>query len=829
MVLLAGEAGVGKSSLVRALLNGLPDAGRRWTGLCEPWGTPTPLGPWLDIADQVPAVRDALHDAPVHELGARLLDLLHSPTVLVIEDIHWMDDVTAELLARIGRRIHRTRAMVVLTFRDGPETSPALTQFLGAIGTAPNVHQRRVPPLSKQAVRSVAMSAGLDADELWRRTAGNPFYVTEVLAHPGRSVPPTVAAAVLGRVRRMSAPGRTLLDLVSLSPEGLEVEVAEDVLGATEARTGLDEADHHGLLVLQRGWLRFHHELGREAVANAVPPSTERDLRLRLLAALERRGSSGPARLAQHAALVGDAERVRRHAPTAASEAYRRGAYAATSAHLQSALALGDALDPLERARLLDMLADSRVQIDTPERLVELRSEAADAWAAAGRPTKQARQLVLIAGARYRLGDLPGALEAIGRAQDLVAGAPLDPDVAYVRLAELTVDSLTSGLPEARAATEKVVPQLWEVGATEVLPTALRLRAEQRVLDGDVEAGIADGHRAYEVATTEAPQLVVQESLNLASTLLECYQAAPARSFLERALQAISEREEPISAHHLAILRGRLHLEAGRYAAARRVLEEDWTSSEPVLLLSRAAVLGLVQARIGDPAAAATLEEAATLVGTTINGRLAWPTAAARAENAWLRDEPDRIEDVTTEAFGLVVMNRHPWAAGELWHWRWRAGLDDGPAPPWLARPWRLLVSGEWEAAAQEWAALGAPYEQALALSGGDGEARRRALEILDRLGAAPLADRVRAELRREGADHLPARPRTHGGELTDRHLEVLALLTEGLTNVQIAQRLHITPKTAGHHVSAILERLGARSRAEAASLAIRRGLVPGK
>jgi DNA-binding CsgD family transcriptional regulator len=148
-----------------------------------------------------------------------------------------------------------------------------------------------------------------------------------------------------------------------------------------------------------------------------------------------------------------------------------------------------------------------------------------------------------------------------------------------------------------------------------------------------------------------------------------------------------------------------------------------------------------------------------------------------------------------------------------------------------LAAPYAMQVAGDWRAAAAEWERLGCPYEQALALLNGDEAAQRGALAIFERLGAAPAADIARQRLRAAGVRGLPRGPRpatqANPQGLTNRQLEVLRLLAEGLRNPEIAERLSTTPKTVEHHVSAVLTKLEARSRAEAVRAANQLGLIP--
>jgi DNA-binding NarL/FixJ family response regulator len=140
------------------------------------------------------------------------------------------------------------------------------------------------------------------------------------------------------------------------------------------------------------------------------------------------------------------------------------------------------------------------------------------------------------------------------------------------------------------------------------------------------------------------------------------------------------------------------------------------------------------------------------------------------------------------------------------------------------------MVAGEWSGAATAWDQLGMPYEQALALVDGDEAGLRRALGILDQVGSGPLTAVVRTKLRQLGARNVPRGPnrstRENPSGLTTREIEVLQLLTHGYTNAQLARRLNRSPKTIGHHVSALLGKLGVQSRTAAVAAGYTRGIL---
>jgi DNA-binding CsgD family transcriptional regulator len=237
-----------------------------------------------------------------------------------------------------------------------------------------------------------------------------------------------------------------------------------------------------------------------------------------------------------------------------------------------------------------------------------------------------------------------------------------------------------------------------------------------------------------------------------------------------------------------------------------------------------------LRTRRGDPGAAETLDEALALASQTRTLQRVAPVRAARAEAAWLGGNLDLALSEAQVDYELAVAKRHAWFTGELAYWQWKAG-GLGDAPPWIARPFKLQIQGAWAEAAEAWRDRRCPYEAARALAESDVEAPlREALAEFMRLGASPAAQRVRQELHSLGVRGLTRGPRSstleNPAQLTQRELEVLRLVADGLHNAEIAQRLFLSRRTVDHHVSAILRKLGARTRLEAVGHAERLSLL---
>ena len=825
LVLIGGEAGVGKTSLARSLVERCADAVRVLWGACDPLSTPRPLAPFRDMAPlgailEEPRARHGLFTALLAELAPH--------TVMVVEDVHWADEATLDALRFVGRRVTGTRSAVLVTYReDEVGSGHPLRAMLGDLATAAGCVRLQVPPLSLDAVRTLAAGEAIDAERLHRVTGGNAFYVTEVLAAPGWTVPLSVTDAVLARLSRLSPEARGLIDLVSIAPGGLEPEIASKLVDAADA--ALDEAVERGVLVLAVDRLSFRHELARLAAEDAIPAGRRRGLQAGLLEALERRPGADPARLAHHAEEAGDAERVLRHAPAAAREASSRGAHREAARQLQRAVAHADGLPTSELADLLFLWAEERRAFDAPSdlaelltRIVELRRQCDDALGVG-------LTLTLLARSLWALGRVREGLARVREAVEILEPLGEGPELAHAYAAYALLAMAVPDGDEAIGWGRRAVDLAARVGAPAAELMALNaIGAAQLQCFEDLE-GIEALERAMRLAEAGGNDYEVGRALaNLGAALCEIRQFGRAVPYLERAISFSEERDLDYAADWSRAELAKARLAEGRWDEADRLAEEAIRHHEASggIRIAGLGVRGRVAARRGDPAAASFLDEAWDMSRDTGDVTLVGPIAAGRAELAWLAGRAEEIAPLVEPAYEQARTGGLRWAAGELGSWLVRTGSLDR-LPEDVAEPYVL----PWREAAEAWARIGCPYEQAEALAEGDEAAMRESLAILTRLGAEPAADMLREKMRRSGVKRVPSRPRasTRGApaQLTRRELEVLALLEAGLGNGEIARRLFISERTAVHHVSAILRKLGVSTRGEAAAVARKMGLPP--
>ena len=290
-MLVGGEAGIGKTSLVRAFCDRHGADARFLWGACDALRTPRPLGPLLDIAREAGGELAELVAAEPsrHRLFGGFLDLLDTggrPVVAVVEDAHWADEATLDLLVFVGRRVAGTSAMVVVTYRD----DEARARAPPAHGhRRPGHRQVGPPPRASGADQGGRGHPGPPArgstpTASTETTGGNPFFVTEVLGASSGEVPPTVRDAVLARAGRLSPVARGALDAAAVVPDGVELALLEAVAGADAA--AVDECVAAGMLRGDGRGLRFRHELARLAVEQAVPAGRRVELHRQILAHL---------------------------------------------------------------------------------------------------------------------------------------------------------------------------------------------------------------------------------------------------------------------------------------------------------------------------------------------------------------------------------------------------------------------------------------------------------------------------------------------------------------------------------------------------------------
>ena len=826
VVFVSGEPGIGKTSLVGRFVGDLDPDARVLVGTCDDLSIPRPLGPIRDLMGSVsPALAEALSaGAAPHEIQTLLvgeLELPPHPTVLVLEDVHWADDATFDAITILGRRIASLPALLVLTFRGG-EAAPGhpLHATVGAV-RAEDAVALELAPLSERAVASLAGGA---AEQVYAATGGNPFYVTEVLASPAEDeLPPSIANAVVGRTSRLDDRSRHLVELVSVVPRRVSTSLLDAVMPDWPAAA--EEPERRQLLAVDDASVRFRHELARHAIRSSVPIAARRRLHHEILDALLE-ADADPADIVHHAEAAGARDVVADYALVAARRAAALESNREAYSHYRRASDFVDRLPPPEQAAALEELANAAYVVGRLDHALPAIEGAIELYRELGEQEALGRCTRVLSRYLWYVGDGERARE-----EGLEAVAILEPLGETTELARaLSGLSQLAMLAEDSEEAIRVGERALEL-ATRLGDDATRAHALVNIGSARImidRGGTATLLEAHAVADAAGDRQEATRALgNLGFSLMWWGEPEPSMLYEQRALAYAREHEVHNLGSYLAVMVAWLRLRRGEWDAAEEVVLDEIERGISVVQLLAKTVLAELAIRRGDPDAAELLADVAAQAERTGEPQRIGPILELTAEWSLTTGAPMPTVRLAKALGDLAPAGRF---ATRLAAWATVAGIDVAcrhPAP----EAHTAMLRRDWRGAADAFGEVGWDYDRALMLSLLDEEdALAEAIEIARGLGAGPLTRRVAGRMRELGL-RVPPGPReatrANPAGLTARQLEVLELLVEGLTNQEIADRLVVSPRTAEHHVAAVMTKLGATSRREAARRASELDLVP--
>src|SRR6266516_545537 len=704
LVLLAGEAGVGKSVLVEHVQREVADASWSW-GICDGLSTPRPLAPLFDLAEQlggrlrelcrVQAERDELFRALLEQVTGS--DRLQ---VVVVEDIHWADEATLDLLRFLGRRLRGAPLLLVATYRnDALAAAVPLRAAVGELATLRWARRLELAPLSLEGVGVLAAGTGLDPEELYRLTGGNPFYVTEVIASPVPGVPLSARDAVLARAARLTEEGWAALSCASLI--GTRVEPALLAAAARCPDGVLDELLASGLLVDDGTALRFRHEIAWLAVERQVPSHRRAAIHAQILAVL--RSAGGPfgaddACLAFHAEGAGDDAAVLHHAARAAELAAELGAHREAAAQYQRALrasASAAGADLKTAARLYSGLAVEAALGDATQTAADADEHALALWRELADCRQEGETLRRYAMTLQHLCRGDEALAAAERAIEVLEPLGQTTELAAAYLTLAIVRMMRAEREAAQALALRAQAAARQVGAIDVLADALNTEGcAHSPIDPSWTEPVL---RALELALAHdlAPQ-AGRAYGNLCGILSKHHRFREAERFFAEGIEYCDDHDLGTYSFHLRAVRTMVQLGEGRWdellTLGRQLLDEDPAPMTQICLRLR---IGSVQARRGDPAAWEMLDSAVAAADTTGQPQYLVPARLARAEAHWLagaegpaRRDAERAAD-SASAEGAAI---DPWMLGAVADWLRRSGASRTVAGE-VAEPYGRLAA----------------------------------------------------------------------------------------------------------------------------------------
>ncbi|GAA5203994.1 helix-turn-helix transcriptional regulator [Microbacterium jejuense] len=903
-VVVSGDAGMGKTRLLRDFADELGGAEGRdgvmvLRGACIDTGSgPAPL---TAVTDLVRALVDALGVDAVRAaagpgadaLGVLVPSLAEAPAdtarladvvvelfsqlartrrlVVIVEDLHWADGTTCEIVARIVRRTAALPLFVVLTYRtDDMGRRHPLRPILAELDRSRLLTHRPLARLSPVEVGALAnavsgetLAAGVLHD-IAARSDGIPFYVEELASFSGERLPVSLRDVLLLRYERMDAAARRFTRILATGG----VEVPHPVLRAVfdddedALETSVRSAVDAQIVVIRDDAYAFRHALMQEAVYDELLPTERTRLHTAYAAALEALPPTPRvlADIAHHWRAAHVPDRALAAAVAAQAAASGASAWSTAAETGERALELWNAVpDPervsgMPRAEVLRRTAAALVSANRLERAVEFARDAVDTWPADD-PVGQAAMLGELATTEFQSGASDGT-SSIARALELLGDDPRHD----VQRAGLLVTSarvqMMSGDQRVGREIALVAQATAEPAATAGDPVAAELVAHAMLIAATcgTSGGDPGAVEDFEKARPHAEGFVramMRYFINYSNSLMLVGRyddaVAVAREGMEYARAHRSDRGAQVMVEANAIealmYSGRLEtaadlgagllplIEASLYSAflrerllclalwrgrvdeaeaalsAAREELDAFGAYEFQTRLGMAYDLGMLALARGD--AHQALRHASAALTTAGSAALALPLAAVAARATALLRE--RGEDADIEPYREIVRGWRGWEITPLWAAVFAAELGEGP--------WSAATTGTGPAYLRAYARVRHGED---VLAAGDRVAARDALTdaiaYADELGAAGLVQRAREVMTDAGLTGTAS-----ASVLTAREEQVLELVAAGLSNSEIAARLYISAKTVSVHVSAVLRKLDVPSRTAAAAV-YRRG-----
>ncbi|MEQ9505908.1 MAG: AAA family ATPase [Hyphomonas sp.] len=835
IALISGEAGIGKSTLVRKLKDIVPPDWRCGFGGCDALFTPRPLGPVQDMASVLgPQVERLIREGSDRaSLDAALLAALddgQGPFLLVWEDLHWADFATLDLLRYLGRRITFLPVMLVVTFR--PREPGADDGLQAAIGDLPagSVTRIDLAPLTARSVGTLAREAGQPGDWLFRATGGNPFRVSEMLAaQAGSSAAPpaSVREAVIARQARLDPAAREFLEVISVIPAAVPAPLVHQLMPDTARQLIGDLTGQAILQASPAGDLRFRHEIARLATFDRIPAARKRLHHARILEALRSLGSAGHVdQMVHHAAGALDGPAVLEIAPDAATRAAVSGAHREAAGHLGTALKFVDEAPPELAASLYERWAyESALAARIDDEVLDARRHAITLWRLLKRPEKVGENLRWLSRLHWYRGEAPEAARLADQAVRVLESMPPSSEQAMAYSLRSQLHMLNDQMDDAVRWGDRALaieaqfpnPEL-KAHALNNIGTAMVFRGRtegEALLEESLRISLANGLHEH----------AARAYTNLSEYAVDFRRFELAERMLMQGIAFDVEHDLDAWSFYLYGRLALLRLEQGRFKDAEAITEG--VRGRPGLTLVVRLPALLVQARaamrMGQSDAAALLEQAYTDAMATDELQHVVPARLSLIEAAWLTGDLAAGQEHLDALLALSSEERHPWNMGERAVWAKRYGREVADVRSnSLPEPFRLELDGDHEAAAAAWEALGLPYAAALVrLQMNEPDAFVTAVRDLETMGAAAAAAAGRRRAAELGFSRALPRARrgayraasNHPLGLTAREQDVLTHVAKGLSNKEISDAMGRSQRTVEHHVSAVLAKLNAPNR----------------
>lgn len=828
LVTVCGEAGIGKSCFIGEVLSRIDGRTKSSIAWCDPLNTPRPLGPVRDLSANL------LNTDLAHFGEADYFDgiLAYAQTskqtlVLVIEDLHWVDQKTLDWLIFIGRRLSQLPILLIVSYRDDEiGTSHPLRTALAAIPAARRTYID-LSALSLDGVRRLGQHHSFTTEELFRITTGHPYFVTELLNSDSDTIKPpqSVADVVNARFSALGDKLRDFLEIVSCSPGELSQKLLQSL--PFEDLTNLcDEAVERRILVSAGQDLKFRHELARLTVYARMGPGRKREAHAMFLSShLTRRPSDQELdMIVYHAEGAADTPATLAYAQRAASKA------AALGAHREAALFLGTALEclvgaPTEIAAKVNerWAYEAGLSLGIDDAVIAARERAIELWSDIKRPDRVGENLRWLSRMHWYRGEAAEAETYILQAIEILENEAPSSETGKAYALRAQFFMLQESMSEAIKWAERALEVATKMDDFDTQAHALNTMGSAKLFRGDLEGEtllresltIAHAHALHEQAA--------RVYTNLSECLIELRALDRAETLLEEGIAFDTAHDLDAWTYYLIGRKAQLRFEQDRYSEAALIAQNVLEQPNQTLLMQMPAriILARVGIRTGDPDAAVSLAETLGHAERIGEPQYLITLLVAHVELAVLSHDSQAADRLLERLSQMDTALFSPAKRGEYLFWAHQAhhfvSFADVP------HAFALFLAGDHAKAAREFQAQGAAYMAGWCQASlGTPEAQAQADSCFETCGAKAARHALRARgasLAPLHADQPRGRYRTareHPYELTAKEQIVLAMMADGKTNAAIADQLSRSRRTVENHVSAILSKLSCNNRLEA-------------
>jgi DNA-binding CsgD family transcriptional regulator len=832
-VFVSGEAGIGKTALVKTFCKEQKGSCTIYQGACDALFTPRPLAPLYDIMWQVnsqlwPANHAITNRAAFFADFFRELKNREQKILMVFEDIHWADEATLDFIKFFAKRISLLPCLFILTYReDEIHSRHALKNVLGQL--PPDSFTRlQLTPLSKQAVEIMAGQKGYNGEDVYNISGGNPFYVNEILASYSPGVPANIKDSILAVYNRQDEKTKHAWEILSIQPNGFQIKYLEkiDPLYSTAIKQSLDAE----IMVLKEGIVFFKHELYRRTIEASLSPLTRICYNKTMLELFKESFEQNLEieKIVHHAKNTNAYDIVVYYAPLAAKKA------AAVGAHIEAAK--------------LYLTAIEYYQHDDKEVLIEFY----EGYAYECYLTNNIKEAIIYAGKSLNIWKKKNDAEKIGNCFRLLSrlwwfdGNRKNAEYYAVQAIE-TLDNQPSSSSKAMAFSnmsqlkmlsdqneecmlwgEKAIAIAKELNDEETLCHALNnVGSVQMKIPASYTLGVELLQQSLAIALKNSyHDHVARAYCNIAGTSCTMKNYLFAAKILEEGINYCEERDLDAYTSYMLSWKARLNVETcswqKAYSIAQSLLKNE--SQSITVKIVTLPVVAKIKMRRGHPDAIPLLLEAKIMAFETMELQRILPVLTGLLEYEWLTGNTF-IEAAAIDSTVNMINGKNNFCNNEFAFWLLKARKQH-LSPGEIYEGYDVSDATKALKAAAFWKKTGNPYMEALTLFEGTADDKRKALAIVHELGADGVYEKMKLEMRASGIKSIPRGVRkstqSNAALLTSRELDVLPLLKEGLQNKEIAAQLFISPKTVDHHISSILFKLDVSNRNKAVTEAMR-------